>query len=102
MIRFIEVVNDTDFQPRLERVAIPRFSLQEVWINEKHVTDLRESPGYAALLKEGSLPPDLSPDHGFTTISVSTGGQQHSYVVVGEVNTVAARLNRDHTRLLKG
>jgi len=102
MIRFIEVVNDTNFQPRLERVAIPQFSLREIWINEKHVTDLREAPGYATLLKEGSLPADLSLDHRFTMISVSTGGQQQSYVVVGEVNTVAHRLNRDDSRLLKG
>ena len=40
MIRFIEVVNTTSKNPRMERTAIPQFELKEVWINEKHVVNL--------------------------------------------------------------
>jgi len=50
MIKFVEVVNNTSFNSRLERVAIPEFSLKEVWLNEKYVVNLREAPGYDKLL----------------------------------------------------
>jgi len=102
MIRFIEVVNETKFNSRMERVAVPQFSLQEVWINEKHVTNLREAAGYVKLLQEGRLPSDLRGDHQFTTVTTSTGVAQETYVVVGDVSAVASRLNRDKTKLLKG
>ena len=59
MIRFVEVLNQTDFNPRLERTAKPRFTLNEVWINEKYVVSIREAKGYGSLMKEGLLPPDL-------------------------------------------
>ena len=57
MIRFIEIINKTEKNPRLERTAIPQFDMQEVWINEKFVVNLREATGYNKLLREQQLPP---------------------------------------------
>ena len=104
MIRFIEIMNETNFNPRMERVATPRFTLGEVWINEKYVISIREAMGYQSLLKEGRLPEDLNEEHRFTSITTQNGTVSETHIVVGAPNIVAGRLNknRDHNQLLKG
>ena len=102
MIRFVEVVNDTIFNPRMERTATPRFSLGEIWINEQHVVKMRAAEGYRQLLREGRLPPDLNSAHHFTAITTSTGSITETHIVVGDLETVARRLSPDTKMLLKG
>ena len=102
MIRFIEVINETDFNSRLERTAQLRFSLREVWINEKYVVNLREAVGYRKLLEEGRLPGDLDVDHQFTAITTNNGAATETHVVVGDVTSVATRVDRLEKILLKG
>jgi len=102
MIRFIEVVNKTERNPRLERTSIPRFELQEVWINEEHVVNLREATGYTRMLQEGRLPPDLNAKHRFTAVTTNMGNMSETYVVVGDLPTVANRLSKNRASLLKG
>jgi len=104
MIRFIEIKNETNFNPRMERVSTPRFTLGEIWINEKYVVSIREAMGYRSLLKEGQLPEDLNAEHQFTSITTQNGTVSETHIVVEAPNTVAARLNknRDHSQLLKG
>jgi len=102
MIRFVELVNETSFNPRTERTAIPAFSLGEVWINETFVVSVRQATGYKKLLKEGRLPPDLDKKHEFTAITTNTGGLTETHIVVGEISAVATRLHRDMRTLLKG
>ena len=36
MIRFVEVINRTEKNPRMERTAKLAYDLGEVWINEKY------------------------------------------------------------------
>tara|TARA_R110002020_G_scaffold53430_9_gene149553 strand:- start:1257 stop:1565 length:309 start_codon:yes stop_codon:yes gene_type:complete len=102
MIRFIEVVNQTNFNPRMERTAKPKFTLGEVWINEDYVVSVREALGYKALLREGLLPTDLEEDHKFTTIVTNNGSQTQQHVVVGSPTVVATRLSSTEPTLLKG
>ena len=102
MIRFIEVVNDTNFNPRMERVAIPEYSLGEVWINEKYVVNIREATGYTQMLREGRLPQELDAMHRFTAITVNEGNRSHTHIVVGEMANVANRLSKHKGQLLKG
>lgn len=102
MIRFIEIVNKTEKNPRLERTAIPQFDMQEVWINEKYVVSFREASGYQRLLREGRLPEDLNQDHSFTAILTNNGGLSETHIVVGDVNAIALRLTVEKRRLLKG
>ena len=101
MIRFVEVVNETDFNPRMERVAIPRYSIGEVWINEKYVVSVREANGYKRMLIDGRLPDGLSPQHEFTAITTNEGNTTKTHVVVGAVNEVATRLDSPTGRQLK-
>ena len=102
MIRFVEVLNKTNKNPRMERVASLEFELGEVWINEKYVVNVREHVGYNDLLKEGRLGVDLDPSHRFTTIIVNEGGSSSVHTVVGDPLTVANRLSRKNHQLLKG
>ena len=102
MIRFVEIINQTHFNPRMERTAVPQFSMGEVWINENYVVSVREATGYRALLKEGRLPADLDKDHRFTTVITNNGTLTETHVVVGDPGHVARRLNRDGPQLLKG
>ena len=102
MIRFIEVINRTEFNPRMERTAHPRFTLGEVWINGEYVVSLQEAPSYKRLLAEGQLPADLQADHSFTLVTVTNGELRENHVVVGSPHTVAQRLNPHRTQLLKG
>jgi len=102
MIRFIEVINRTDFNPRLERTSTPRFTVSEVWINEKYVVSVREAVGYRALLKEGLLPSDLSPSHAFTSVITNNGNLTETHVVVGSPEGVADLLSPGAKTLLKG
>lgn len=102
MIKFIEVINRTDFNPRLERVSKPRFTVGEVWINENYVVSIREASSYQSLLKEGLLPSDLNPTHTFTTITTNNGSLTETHVVVGSPETVATRLSKSSKTLLKG
>ena len=102
MIRFIEVLNKTDFNPRMERTAIPRFTLNEVWINEEYVVNVREASGYRSLLKEGALPANLDEDHRFTMVTVNSGGSTATHVVVGSPQAVATKLGTSGASLLKG
>lgn len=101
MIRFIEVVNETDFNPRMEHTATPRFSMGEVWINEAYVAKIREATGYRALLLEGCMG-DLDKKHEFTAITTYNGALTETHVVVGAVSDVASRLDRNRKTLLKG
>lgn len=102
MIRFVEVVNKTTKNPRMERTAIPQFELREVWINEQFVVNLREAAGYHKMLLEGRLPEDLDAQHQFTSVTTNTGGVNEVYVVVGDLSTVANRLSKNRANLLKG
>ena len=103
MMRFIEIINRTDFNARLERVAIPRFTMDEVWINEKYVVNIRPAPGYQKLLEEGHLPPDLDSDHEFSMVTLNNGTNTTSHVVIGSVSFVGERLEGSKKRkLLKG
>ena len=102
MIRFIEVINQTDFDSRFERTATLQFSLGEIWVNENHVVNIREAAGYRKLLQEGRLPADLDHNHDFASITTTTGGVTETHVVVGSVATVAHRLNGDQRTVLKG
>ena len=103
MIRFVEIVNQTTFNPRMERTAIPSFSMGEVWINEKYVVNVSPAPSYKRLLREGSLPPHLDENHEFTAITVNQGNTTRTHVVVGEAAFIASRLDSVKERqLLKG
>ena len=102
MIRFVEVLNKTNKNPRMERVATLRFELGEVWINEKYVVNVREHVGYNDLLREGRLAVGLDPNHRFTTIVVNEGGSSSVHTVVGDPVTVAKKLSSDRAQLLKG
>jgi hypothetical protein len=102
MVRFIEVINNTDFQPRLERTAKVHFSLGEVWINEKFVVSMRCAPAYQKILKEGRLQGDLDGDPEFTAVTINNGNMTEVHVVVGDLDTVARRVNKNTRTLLKG
>tara|TARA_R110000824_G_scaffold380162_1_gene572419 strand:- start:412 stop:720 length:309 start_codon:yes stop_codon:yes gene_type:complete len=102
MIKFVEVLNDTDFNPRMERTAQLEFSLNEVWINEKYVVSFRAASGYKKLLREGRLPEDLNQSHDFTAILTNNGNINETHVVVGDVESVARRLRVEKRSLLKG
>jgi hypothetical protein len=102
MIRFTEIINTTDFNPRLERTAQVSFSVSEVWINEEYVVSVRPSPAYKKLLLEGRIRGDLHKQHEFTAITTHNGSQSETHVVVGESTEVARRLSKDRRSLLKG
>ena len=102
MIRFIEVINRTDFNPRMERTATPRFTLGEVWINQEYVVSIREALGYKSLLAEGHLPNDLNEGHTFSSVVTHNGHESKTHVVVGAPATVAQRLGKKENNLLKG
>jgi len=103
MIRFIEVVNRTDWNPRMERTATPRFTLGEIWINPRYVINIREAHGYKSLLSEGQLPQDLEEGHNFTIVTINEGETTATHIVVGSPTTVATRLEyRKGPELLKG
>ena len=102
MIRFIEVINETDFQPRLERQATLRFTLGEVWINEDYVVSVCEARGYQSLLREGRLPNDLDENHSFTRVTTHNGTVTENHVVLGSPTVVADRLSSSGPTLLKG
>jgi len=102
MIRFIEVMNDTNFNPRMERTATPKFSLGEVWVNPQYVVSIREATGYKSLLREGVLPSGLENAHTFTTLIISRGSVTETHVVVGSPTVVAGRLQNEEKTLLKG
>ena len=86
----------------MERTSTPQFTLGEVWINQDYVVSVREAVGYKALLREGVLPPDLDNAHTFTTITTQTGQLTETHVVVGAPDTVANRLSKGRSTLLKG
>ncbi len=102
MIKFVEVVNETNFNPRLERTAIPKFSLGELWINQNNVIKIREAAGYRQLLVDGRLGTDLDQNHSFTSITINNCGMMETHIVVGPVSEVAAKLNQDTRTLLRG
>ena len=103
MIRFIEVVNQTDWNPRMERVATPQYTLAEIWINPHYVINIREARGYKSLLSEGFLPADLEDGHSFTLVTTNEGEGVVTHVVMGSPTAVATRLEyREGPELLKG
>ena len=102
MIRFVEVINETTIDTRHERTSVPSFRLGEVWLNEKHISHMRAAPEYRRLLKEGHLVSDLDTGHDFTSITITSGTQATTHIIVGEINSVAQRLGYDTRSLLKG
>ena len=73
-----------------------------MWINEKYVVALRSAPGYQKILHEGGIVGDLRADHEFTAITTNNGSVTETHVVVGDLATVARRINKDKQTLLKG
>lgn len=102
MVRFIEIVNNTDFNSRMERTAQLQFSMGEVWVNPQYVISIREATGYKSLLQEGRLPAGLEGSHTFTTLVVNRGRVTETHVVVGSPVVVAGRLGNQEKELLKG
>jgi len=102
MIRFIEVINETHFDSRRQRTAVPSFRLGEVWINETHISHMRSAPEYRKLLSEGRLEGELNSGHHFTSLTTTTGTATTTHIVIGEMNAVAKRLGYDTRTLLKG
>jgi hypothetical protein len=102
MIRFVEVINRTDKNPRMERTAKLAYELGEVWINEKYVVNVREHAGYNRMLKEGKLNLDLDLGHRFTAVTLVEGNSSSVHIVVGDAATVAKKLAPRDSRLLKG
>ena len=102
MIRFVEVVNRTSKNPRMERISVPRFELGEVWINKEFVVNIREAVEYTRMLHEGQLPGDLSQEHTFTAVTVNQGNVSETHIVVGDVSNVASRLSSPGKKLLRG
>ena len=103
MVRFVEVVSAyRGTSINQQRPAVEPYALSEVWINQNYVISLKESTAYRKLLEEGNLPADLAPDHDFTAVTTSHGGVVQTHVVVGELTSVAQKLNRPTTQLLKG
>jgi hypothetical protein len=102
MIRFIEILNETNFNPRMERRATPTFSMGEVWLSPQYVVSIKEALGYNTLLAEGHLDPSLAMGHRFTSVTVNNGNLSETHIVVGSPETIAKRLNLNQPRLLKG
>ncbi len=102
MIRFVEVINKTDKNPRMERTATLSHELGEVWINQKYVVNIREHAGYNRMLQEGTLNLDLDQGHRFTAVTLIEGNNSSVHIVVGDAATVAKRLAPRDSRLLKG
>ena len=94
MIKFVEIIDDV--------TAFSKFTLSDVWINEKYVVSIREARDYRTLLREGMLPPDLSESHVFSTVTTNNGHITATHVVVGAPSSVAIKLNHDKKTLLKG
>jgi hypothetical protein len=102
MIKFVEVVNETEFNSRLERTAVPRFTLSELWVNEDTIVTIREATGYKKLLRASAAGEELHEDHSFTSLTLNNCGIMETHVVVGAPSTVASRLNKETRTLLKG
>ena len=84
MIKFVEVVGSE------------QLLLEELWINEDSVVKIKEGAPI------GNLPPQLHEDHSFTSVTLNNCGIRETHVVVGSVESVAAKLNKNKRQLLKG
>jgi len=102
MVRFIEVLSETNSSHPVERRSDSKFMLGEVWINEQYVVSVSEARGYRSLLHEGRLPADLNESHSFTTVVTNNGHTTQAHIVVGSPTSVAKRLKPIRPGLLKG
>ena len=102
MIRFVEVLNKTNKNPRMERVASLEFELGEVWINEKYVVNVRPHVGYDSLLREGKMGLGLDQGHRVPTVVVNEVAKSSTHIVLGDPSEVATRLTNNRSQLLKG
>lgn len=102
MIKFIEVLNETNLSQPVEHRTESKFMLGEVWINEQYVVSVSEARGYRTLLHEGRLPADLNESHSFATVVTNNGHTTQAHIVVGSPTSVAKRLKPVQPRLLKG
>ena len=102
MIKFVKIVNETEFNSRHERTALPRFSLGEVWLNEDAIVKIQPASGYKQLLRDGRMGDDLDENHSFTSITLNNCGIMETHIVLGDTASVAAQLNKDPRMLLKG
>jgi hypothetical protein len=93
MIRLVEVVES----------ETQSFTLHEVWINEEYVVKVEAAPAYTRFLAEGRLPPDLGTTHQFSRVTLSEGQRSAVHVVVGDVGTIASKVDkRPSPELLMG
>lgn len=104
MIRFIEIVNNSDTDRRQEKTRVPAYSLSELWINDKYVISIKEALIPLRLLREGYLPPDLSENHKFTLVTINNGNTTQTHTVIGDPSDVARqlKLSSGKNQLLKG
>ena len=102
MIKFVEVVGDTDFRPPAALGGHPRFSLEELWLNPDAVVKVQSARAYKQILLDGRMPTELDKNHSFTSITLNNGGLLETHVVLGAPDAVATKLNRTTKVLLKG
>ena len=84
MIKFVEVVGHD------------QLLLEELWINEDSVVKIKNDT------PTGRLPPQLDENHAFTSVILNNCGIMETHVVVGSVESVAGKLNKNKRQLLKG
>ena len=78
------------------------YSVRTIYINPIHVVCIRESYDMESLLNEGRLPQELDKRQEFTTLSLNKGTYGQDVIVIGSVNEIHKKLNKNHRQLLQG
>lgn len=78
------------------------YSVRTIYINPDHVVCIRESYDMLGLLNEGRLPQELDKRQEFTTLSLNKGTYGQDVIVIGSVNEVHKKLNKNQRQLLRG
>ena len=69
-----------------------QYSLEEIFINPKHVVCLRADEGFSNKLQAGVLPEGLDTRQKFTRIYLNRGQSGIDVIVVGDPESVEAKL----------
>ena len=102
MIKLVEVKRIQEYNV-MEKKALAHFELQEIWINQDSIQQIKPDFSMKHHLSEGYLPEGLSPQQLFSKIQYGVGNNVAIATVVGAPEAVVEKIYKSSPKeILRG
>ena len=93
MIKLTEIVKTPEYYDQDTKNVVSSFNLRSLYVNPSHVVSMTMNDGYNASHERKPLIEELTPHAKFTTLTLFSGANHHSYHnILGSPGAIASLL----------